>query len=92
MSESKFEEWARELDASGDFRVLRRLRERSIVSRRHQANEKMAIAVDTETTGLDVLRDEAIEIAMIAFIYDSFGNIGDVIGVFNALRQPGVSF
>ena len=86
------EKWARELDASGDYRVLRRLRERSIVPRTGGVHEKIAIIVDTETTGLDLARDEVIEIAMIAFTYDQRGSGGNVIGTFDSLREPSVTF
>jgi DNA polymerase-3 subunit epsilon len=52
--------------------------------------EKLAVIVDTETTGLDHTRDEVIEIGMVAFSYDDDGRIGDVIGTYNALREPTV--
>jgi DNA polymerase-3 subunit epsilon len=47
--------------------------------------------VDTETTGLDHTREEVIEIGMVAFSYDEDGRICDVIGTFNALREPSAS-
>lgn len=81
----------RMLEATGDYRVLRRLTPRPIaLSRVSRQNEKIAIVLDTETTGLDHTRDEIIELGMIAFSYDAQGRIGDVIGAFNALREPGV--
>jgi DNA polymerase-3 subunit epsilon len=52
--------------------------------------ERIAVIVDTETTGLDHTRDEVIEIGMVAFSYDEDGRIGDVIGTYNALREPTV--
>ncbi len=86
-----YESTARMLEATGDYRVLRRLQARPVaVSRRPRQGEKIAVIVDTETTGLDQTRDEVIELGMIAFTYDGDGQIGDVIGTFNALREPGV--
>jgi DNA polymerase III subunit epsilon len=86
------EKWARELDSSGDYRVLRRLRQRPIVGEAPKLHERVAIIVDTETTGLDCRRDEVIEIAMVAFTYDQQGSVGNVIGTFDSLREPSVPF
>ena len=86
-----FEIAAHALEASGQYRVLRRLQPRVVVpSRVAVPGEKVAVIVDTETTGLDHTRDEVIEIGMVAFSYDEDGSIGDVVGTFNALREPSV--
>lgn len=82
---------ARMLEATGDYRVLRRLQPRPIaISRAPRQGEKIAVIVDTETTGLDHTRDEVIELGMVAFLYDEDGQIGDVTGTFNGLREPSV--
>jgi DNA polymerase III subunit epsilon len=82
---------ARMLEATGDYRVLRRLQPRPIVvSGVRRQGEKIAVIVDTETTGLDHTRDEVIELGMVAFLYDEDGRIGEVIGTFNGLREPSV--
>jgi DNA polymerase-3 subunit epsilon len=79
------------LEASGQYRVLRRLQPRPVVATRMAVpGERVAVIVDTETTGLDHTRDEVIEIGMVSFSYDEEGRIGDVIGTFNALREPTV--
>jgi DNA polymerase III subunit epsilon len=86
-----YESAVRMLEATGDYRVLRRLMPRPIVvSPTSHQDEKIAVILDTETTGLDHTRDEVIELGMIAFTYDEEGRIGDVIGTFNALREPSV--
>ncbi|WP_052954791.1 3'-5' exonuclease [Microvirga vignae] len=86
-----YETAARMLEATGDYRVLRRLQPRPIVaSRPPRQGERIAVIVDTETTGLDHTRDEVIELGMVAFLYDDDGRIGDVIGTFNGLREPSV--
>jgi DNA polymerase III subunit epsilon len=86
-----YETAARMLEATGDYRILRRLTPRPIVvSRTAFHGEKIAVILDTETTGLDHTRDEVIELGMVAFTYDEEGRIGDVIGTFNALREPSV--
>jgi DNA polymerase-3 subunit epsilon len=86
-----YETAARMLEATGDYRVLRRLTPRPVaVSRTAFHGEKIAVILDTETTGLDHTRDEVIELGMIAFTYDEEGGISDVIGTFNGLREPSV--
>lgn len=79
---------ANRLEATGDYRVLRRLVPRPIVARQDSAFPYLAVLVDTETTGLQHARDEVIEIGAVAFTYDSNGRIGDVVGVYSGLRQP----
>ena len=82
---------ARMLEATGDYRVLRRLQPRPVATvRRLVQGEKIAVIVDTETTGLDHLKDEVIELGMVACTYHEDGRVGDVIGTFNGLREPGV--
>lgn len=79
------------LDGSDDYRVMRRLRPRSLVPviRPAPVGTSIGVIVDTETTGLDHSKDEVIELGMIAFTYAD-GVIGDVVGVFSALREPTV--
>ena len=82
---------ARLLDASDDYRVLRRLRPREVVADyRPGPGESVAVVVDVETTGLDHRRDEVIEIGMVAFVHDAMGQVGPVIGALSLLREPSV--
>src|SRR5690606_23785904 len=82
------EEAALRLEASGEYRVLRKLVPRPVVRRRESRYPNLAILIDTETTGLYHARDEVIEIGAVAFTYEDGGNIGDVVGVYSGLRQP----
>ncbi|WP_256754740.1 3'-5' exonuclease, partial [Mesorhizobium sp. Mes31] len=84
------EEAARRLEASGDYRLLRKLVPRPIVARSESRYPQIAVLVDTETTGLYHARDEVIEIGAVAFTftYEEGGRIGDVVGVYSGLRQP----
>lgn len=91
LGPTDFEPAADILEASGQYRVLRRLLPRPVVTSRNTIpGEMVAVIVDTETTGLDHTRDEVIEIGMVAFSYDEGGRIGDVVRTFNALREPSI--
>ncbi len=82
---------ARLLEASEDYRVLRRLKPREVDSSyRPGPGEFVAAVVDVETTGLDHKRDEVIEIGMVAFVHDAAGQVGPVIGALSLLREPSV--
>jgi DNA polymerase-3 subunit epsilon len=87
MSDPEHEKSISALEATGQFRVLRRA-ELGPVESTSVSNDRIAVIVDTETTGLDVQRDEIIEIGMIAFSYDNAGEVGKVMGTFSALQQP----
>lgn len=82
------EEAARRLEDTGRFRVLRKLVPRPMVPRSESAFPRLAVLVDTETTGLQHTKDEVIEIGAVAFTYDDDGTVGDVVGVYSGLRQP----
>jgi DNA polymerase III subunit epsilon len=82
------ETWVRKLEDTGRYRILRKLLPRPVVERAASPFPRVGVLVDTETTGLDATRDEIIEIGMVAFTYDDDGRLGDVVGVFSALRQP----
>jgi len=82
------EEAAQRLEQSGRYRVLRKLVPRPIIPRTESAFPNLAVLVDTETTGLNHVKDEIIEIGAVAFTYDDEGVIGDVVGIYSGLRQP----
>lgn len=86
------EEAARRLEASGQYRILRRLVPRPILPQRQSLLPDVAVLVDVETRGLQHSRDEVIEIGAVAFTYDCDGGIGAVVGVYSGLRQPSVPF
>lgn len=75
------------LEASGDYRVLRRLRQAELMSQA-PARTRRAVLADVETTGLDCDRDEIIELAMVPFFYTLEGKIVGVGAPFDGLRQP----
>jgi len=84
------ESMARDLEATGDYRILRRLPRRPVVEHARPGFSLKGVILDTETTGLDHRREEIIEIGAVAFTFNDAGEIGDVTGVYGGLQQPGV--
>lgn len=84
------------LDASPDFRVLRRLTPRIVyhdepwnVGDRSQV--KIGLYVDVETTGLDVAADAIVEFAAVPFTYDAAtGTVYEVMPAFSGFEEPAV--
>lgn len=70
------------------FRVLRSIETYSPQPGVLRSGERLAIIVDTETTGLDLRDDEIVEIGLIAFAYDENDQFTRVVGVFEGLREP----
>lgn len=85
----KMEDCIKKLEASGDYRIIRRFMP---VQRYHEdtgVDKKIGIFLDTETTGLDPQTDAVIELAMVPFEFDSEGNIYRVLPAYDALQDPG---
>jgi DNA polymerase-3 subunit epsilon len=76
------------LEASGDYRVLRRLRPRAAIAPPAGMKLRTGLFVDVETTGLDTRRCEIIELAMAPFSYGLDGLIYAVGEAFDQLREP----
>src|ERR1700686_2762296 len=83
------EAMAAALEATGDYRILRRLQPRSIVNPLPEGTKTwLGIMLDTETTGLDPTIGEIIELAMVPFTYGRDGTIYEVYEPFERLREP----
>jgi DNA polymerase III subunit epsilon len=85
----KLERFASLLESTGEYRVLRRLRLRSIGSPSKDVAVKRGVFVDTETTGLDPDSDEIVELAMLSFDYAVDGTFVSPAATFDQLRDPG---
>jgi DNA polymerase-3 subunit epsilon len=84
---AELEAMAAALEASGRYRVLRKLEPRR--AREAAAGPvRTGLFVDVETTGLDPARDEIIELAMTPFVYDLAGQVLEIGEAFDELRQP----
>lgn len=82
-----------ELEASGDYRVLRRLAPRAgyadVAELPESARLYKALYLDTETTGFDSRNDKIIELGMLRFEYDAEGNVYGVEELYDAFEDPG---
>ena len=79
-----------QLTATGDYKVIRRLKP---VDQYHDdtgAEKKIGLYLDTEATGLDPDREKVIELAMVPFEYDAEGRIYRILPAYNALQDPGI--
>lgn len=80
------------LHSSGDYVVLRKLslEKDPRFSRQSVAGSKVAICIDTETTGMDHTADKIIEIGIVAFEYDpATGSIIRISDRYNGFEDPG---
>jgi DNA polymerase III subunit epsilon len=86
----ELESLAARLEASGDYRVLRRLRHAPRIEPLDlPAGAREALALDLETTGLDHDADVPIEVGLVRFAYDADGRILGVTGELGAFEDPG---
>ena len=78
------------LEASGRYRVLRKLDPHAPTGATAGPQIRTALFVDVETTGLDPARDEIIELAMTRFLYSLDGAILGIGETFHRYREPSV--
>ncbi|WP_193371633.1 3'-5' exonuclease [Pelagibius marinus] len=83
-----YETMAKALEATGDYRILRRLPKQATLAEFDGSETRRAVVLDLETTGLDPYADEIIEIGMVPFTYALDGRIFGVGDPFSGLRQP----
>jgi DNA polymerase-3 subunit epsilon len=83
------EEMAEAMEASGRYRILRRIEPRTAIAVPDGTPTRRGIFLDVETTGLDSVTDEVVELAMLPFDYTDDGRIFAVHEPFDALRDPG---
>lgn len=81
-------EMATVLEASGDYRVLRKLQPAASAVPVNGADLRIGLFVDVETTGLDAREDEIIELAMTRFYYSPDGRVHGVGESFHGFCQP----
>ena len=82
------EDFAQQLEASDDYRVLRRLEIPSSQLPVATEGARLGLYIDVETTGLDKRQDEILELAIVPFRYDKEGQIFQRGKGWAQLRQP----
>jgi DNA polymerase-3 subunit epsilon len=82
------EEMISVLEATGVFRVLRKVLPRCIINSPDGTPVKKALFIDVETTGLSFEMDEIIELAMVPFTYGMDGRIFEVQDPFQGFQEP----
>jgi len=76
------------LEASGDYKVLKRIKPRDYIHAPDGSATKTAIFLDVETTGINALHDEIIELAMVPFRYGPDGRIFEILPPYQSLQEP----
>ena len=87
MTSDQLETLAQTLTATGDYRIIRRLKPRPRTIPPPGTPVRLGLLVDVETTGLDPQRDEIIELAMTPFTYGLDGTVFSVEEGFQGLRH-----
>ncbi|WP_065756378.1 3'-5' exonuclease [Bradyrhizobium paxllaeri] len=83
-------EMAEILARSSDYRVLRKLVPRSEFAPCNGQIVRTGILIDVETTGLNTVLDEVLELAMVKFTYLPDDKIAAITGVFSSLNEPSI--
>jgi DNA polymerase-3 subunit epsilon len=79
------------LEATGNFRVLRRFEARTQYAVPAPTTVlRRGLIVDVETTGLDVVSDRIIELGLVAFAFDSAGQVYSVDAKREWFEDPGI--
>lgn len=85
---NNLDEIAHSLEATGDYKILRRLVPRPAMGVPAGYAGKRGVILDLETTGLDYAKAEVIELAMVKFCYSTHDEITSLAETFQSFNQP----
>lgn len=83
-----YEAMAASLEASGEYRVLRKIRPKKEFCSPDGSLLKRGLFIDVETTGLSFVDDEIIELAMVPFSYGNSGKIFEIFEPYQSFQEP----
>ena len=84
---AELERMAARLEASGEYKVLRRLTQGASLPS-PPPGAKLGLVLDVETTGSDARHHEVIELAMVRFAYTPEGEVLGVHDTFQGYHEP----
>ena len=87
LSREQLEAMAAALEASGEYRIVRKLKAREPLPS-PPAGARVGLMIDVETTGADLRGDEVIELAMVRFAYTPEGEVLGVMDTFQGYHEP----
>ncbi len=85
---SNLDDTACRLEATGDYKILRRLVPRPAMGVPAGYTGKRGVIIDLETTGLDFAKAEVIELAMVKFCYSANDEVISIAETFQSFNQP----
>lgn len=88
MEKNMINNCIQQLEASGDYRIIKRYVPVEAYHQPNDASKRIGIFLDTETTGLDPDTDKVIELAMVPFEFDAAGRIYRLLPAYNGLNDP----
>ena len=88
MTSDNLAEFAKKLNNSQDYRVLKRYKKPSFYNQDDGSPKLIGVFLDIEATGLSYDQDKLIELGMVKFEYDSAGKIFRILNEFNAYQDP----
>ncbi|GDX39467.1 DNA polymerase III subunit epsilon [Methylocystaceae bacterium] len=83
-----YETMAASLEASGEYRILRKIRAKKEFSIPDGSSLRRGLFIDVETTGLSFIDDEIIELAMVPFSYGNEGKIFEIFEPYQSFQEP----
>jgi len=93
MTDDERAQWeviAQALEGTGDYHVVRKLHPVERYTKPDGEPMHLGLVLDTETTGLDALVDDVIELGMVLFEYaPTTGRVYRIVDTFDELQDPG---